>query len=130
MTLNNHHHHHHRHRHIDGGQAAVELALALPLLCLLLLGVVQIAVVVRDQLVVIEAARVGARAAAVSGDPVQAGEAAAHRAALAGRVTVSAHTGYVTVVVSKTNLTDVPLVGVLLPDVEVTGSATMLLEPP
>ena len=120
---------HNRHR-VDCGQATVELALALPLLCLLLLGVVQIAVVVRDQLVVIEAARVGARAAAVSADPTQAGETAAHEAAVPGRVSVSTHAGFVTVVVSVTNLTNVPLVGVLMPDVEVTGRATMLLEPP
>ncbi len=64
----------HRNRDAGGrrsrrGQATVELALALPVLCMLLLGVVQLAVVVRDQLGVIDIARVGARAASVAADP-------------------------------------------------------------
>ena len=49
----------------ERGQATVELALCLPMLCLLLLGVVQVAVVVRDHLAVQVAAREAARAAAV-----------------------------------------------------------------
>ena len=36
----------------------------------------------------------------------------------------------VTVTVSTTNRTDVPLIGLLLPDVELSASATMHLEPP
>jgi len=34
------------------------------------------------------------------------------------------------VTVTAISATDVPLIGALLPDVEVTGRATMLLEPP
>lgn len=112
----------------DHGQATVELALATPVLCLLLLGVVQLAVVVRDQLAVIEAARVGARAASVAADPA----AAAGRVVAIDEAQVSTATDgqFVTVTVTAISSTDVPLIGALLPDVEVTGRATMLLEPP
>ena len=115
----------------DSGQAAVELALALPLFCLLLLAAVQIVVVAGDQLLVIQAARVAARAAAVSADPVTAGNDAAHRV-LGGtaQVSTATHDAYVTVTVSITNGTDVPLVGALMPEVYLVGHATMLLEPP
>lgn len=41
----------------DRGQATVELALALPMVCLLLLAMVQVAVIGRDQLAVQLAAR-------------------------------------------------------------------------
>jgi len=112
----------------DRGQATVELALATPVLCLLLLGVVQLAVVVRDQLAVVEAARVGARAAAVAADPATA---AARVTAIEGaQVSTAADGQFVTVTVTAMSATDVPLIGTLLPDVEVTGRATMLLEPP
>ena len=48
----------------DRGQAVVELALAVPLVCVLALGVAQVGLVVRDQLLVHHAAREAARAAA------------------------------------------------------------------
>ena len=115
-------------RRRDRGQATVELALATPVLCVLLLGVVQLAVVVRDQLAVIEAARVGARAAAVAADPATA--AAGVTAIDGAHVSTAADGQFVTVTVTAISATDVPLIGALLPDVEVTGRATMLLEPP
>jgi len=115
----------------DSGQATVELALATPVLCLLLLGVVQLTVVVRDQLAAIEAARIGVRAAAVSVDPANAATTAAqHASDQTARVSTEVHGGYVTVYVTITSNTDVPLIGALLPDVDVRASATMLLEPP
>ena len=117
-----------RARQRDRGQATVELALATPVLCLLLLGVVQLAVVVRDQLTVIEAARVGARAASVAADPATA--AAGVVTLDDARVSAVADGKYVTVTVTAISPTDVPLIGALLPDVEVVGRATMLLEPP
>jgi len=120
-----------RGRRRDRGQSTVELALALPLICLLLLGVVQLAVVLRDQLVVIEAARLGARAAAVSAAPASAATGVATRAIARGaRVDTSEDGAMVTVSVTLVNHTDVPLIGVLLPDVEVRGRASMLFEPP
>lgn len=116
----------------DAGQATVELALALPLVCTVLLGVVQVAVVVRDQLVVQAAAREGARAAATAADP-----AAAANAAVAGRgglrpleVTTSIESGRVRVTVRYIDPTDVPLIGALLPDATVEADVAMALEPP
>ncbi len=118
----------------DRGQATVELALALPVLCLLLLGVVQLAVVIRDQLVVIEAARAGVRAASVSADPSGAASSAATAAVGTGLSPISAGTSlngaYVTVTVTMVSITDVPLIGMLLPDIQVQSDATMTLEPP
>jgi Flp pilus assembly protein TadG len=115
----------------DVGQAAVELALALPFLCLLLLGVVQIVIVAADQLLVIEAARAGARSAAIAADPVAASASASRRVAgTSARVTTTVHDGYVAVVVTVTNHTDVPIIGALLADVDVVGRTSMILEPP
>jgi Flp pilus assembly protein TadG len=117
----------------DGGQAAVELALALPLVFVGLLAAVQVLVVARDQLAVVHAAREGARAAAVAADAAGEGAAAARRAAGLddGRlsVAVSSSADEVTVVVRYRVPTDVPLVGALVGDVEVTGRATMRAEP-
>jgi Flp pilus assembly protein TadG len=119
-------------RRRDAGQATVELALCLPLLCLLLLGVVQVAVIVRDQLAVQLAAREAARAAAVSADGAGAATAAGHAAValapLALRVDRSANA--VTATASYIDHTDVPLIGALLPDVRVSASATLQFEPP
>jgi hypothetical protein len=115
----------------DRGQSTVELALCLPLLCLLLLGVVQVAVVAADHLAAAEAARIGARAAAVAADPAGAATAAVRAAGFDGddvRTTVAGD--IVTVTVSRTNQTDVALIGALLPDVHVSATAAMLLEPP
>ena len=110
----------------------MELALCLPFVCLIALGVVQVAVIASDQVAVVAAAREGARAAAVSASPGQAAtSAASHRAGMEP-VTVRAETtaGLVTVTVRYTDHTDVPLIGVLLPDIVVSGVVTMALEPP
>ena len=45
----------------DRGQATVELALGLPLVCVMLLGVLQVALVVRHQLAVHEIGRASCR---------------------------------------------------------------------
>lgn len=117
----------------DHGQATVELALCLPLVCLMLLGVVQVAVIVHEQLVVQLAAREGARAAAVSATPRPSGAAAAERSGLDGRratVTIDAVATSVRVNVAAVVATDLPLIGALLPDVTVTATVTMEREPP
>ncbi|MEA3509953.1 MAG: TadE family type IV pilus minor pilin [Actinomycetota bacterium] len=62
------------------GSAVVEFALVVPLVLALLLGLVEVALVARTQLEVVNAAREGAREAAASPDPSQAVRAA--RAAL------------------------------------------------
>ena len=116
----------------DPGQAAVELALALPLVVIVVLGIVQLVVVVRDQLAVELAAREGARAASVSASPAAAADAAAHRAVTLDPMSVStAATGtQVSVTVRATSRTDVPLVGAVIPDIDVTAVVTMSRDPP
>jgi Flp pilus assembly protein TadG len=120
-------------RRSECGQATVELALALPLVFVVLLGVVQVLIVGRDQIAVVHAAREGARAAAVASDP--GGEGARAATAAAGldpaRLSVSVTGGAdrVTVTVRYDVPTDVPLIGALLSDVTVTGTATMRTEP-
>ena len=52
----------------DGGQATVEAAMTLPIVLIALLLIVQVGVVVRDAMALVQAAREGARAAAVTGD--------------------------------------------------------------
>ncbi len=116
----------------DGGQAAVELALCLPLLFIFLLGIVQLVVIVRDQLAVQLAAREAARAAAVAAPSAGAAQGAADRAVTLRplNVATTSSDATVTVTVSHVTATDVPLIGALLPDVTVTATATMALEPP
>ena len=118
----------------DGGQAAVELALVLPLVVLLLLAVVQVGLVVRDQVLVVHAAREAARQAAVDPSPD-----APKRAALAGSnlqsdrldVVVSGRGGAgsrVKVQLRYRAPAEVPLVGPALGDVTLEAEATMRVE--
>jgi len=99
----------------------------------MILGAVQVLLVARDQIAVIHAAREGARAAAVAADPSGEGTAAATAAAGldADRLSVAVADGddRVTVTVRYVAPTDVPLVGALVGDVTVTGTATMRSEP-
>jgi Flp pilus assembly protein TadG len=55
----------------ERGSAAVEFALVLPILVLLALALVQVGLLVRDQLILVEAARAGARQAAVTEDDAE-----------------------------------------------------------
>jgi Flp pilus assembly protein TadG len=122
-----------RGRHRDWGQAAVELALALPLVFVVLLAAVQVVLVSRDQLAVVHAAREGARAAAVAAQPAAEGVKAAMSASGLDRARLSASVAddgtRVTVAVRYRSATDVPLVGALIGDVTVVGTATMRVEP-
>ena len=70
--------------HPDAGQATVELALVLPVVVLLLMAVFQVAVVARDQVLTVQAARAAVREAAV--DAGAAGCEAAARDVLDGAV--------------------------------------------
>jgi len=112
----------------------VELALVLPLVALVLLAVVQVGLLVRDQVLVVHAAREAARESAVEPDP-----SAPRRVALAGSglegdrldVTVSGRGGpgtRVRVEVGYRAPTRVPLIGAALGDVTLTASATMRVE--
>ena len=100
------------------------------MLCLLLLGVVQLAVVISDQIAVTEAARSAVRAAAVAADPAAAASAAADHGSRRMQVATSVDGQFVTVTVTLVSATDVPLIGLLLPDIEVRSTTTMILEPP
>ena len=119
---------------LDRGQSSVEVALLLPLIALLLLAVVQVGLVVRDQVLVTHAAREAARAAAVDPDPAAATDAAGSAAALAParlEVQVSGRGdagSRVRVDVAYRSATVVPLVGRLVGDVVVTAAATMRVE--
>jgi Flp pilus assembly protein TadG len=118
----------------DEGQAAVELALVVPLVALVLLAVVQVGLVVRDQVLVVHAAREAAREAAVEPAPD-----ASRRAALDGSgleadrlsVDVTGRGGAgtrVRVQVRYRAPTRVPLVGAALDDVELEATASMRVE--
>ncbi len=117
-----------RRRTDDGGetgQATVEFAFLLPVLALLVLAMVQIGLVVRAKILTVHGAREAARAAAVDDDPL----IAARTSGLAP-LTVSVITSgqRVTATVSYIDRTDVPLVGILLPDVVLTSNASMRKE--
>jgi Flp pilus assembly protein TadG len=118
----------------EGGQATVEVALLLPLLASMLLAVVQVGLVVRDQLLVTHAAREAARAAAVE-PSVEAARTGAEASARLEPdrldVDLSGDTepgGRLTVTVSYRSPTDVPLVGGLVGDRTLTAEATMRVE--
>ena len=118
----------------DGGQASVELALVLPLVMILLLAVAQMGLLVRDQILVVHAAREAARQAAV--DPAAD---APRKAAVASstlrdaRLTVTS-TGRgapgtrVRVEVSYRTSSAVPLLGAAVDNLTLRATATMRVE--
>ena len=122
------------HRWGGEGQAAVELALALPLVALLLLALIQLGFLVRDQVLVVHAAREGVRQAAVDAASDAARRAAAASSGLAPErlsVSVSGRAGpgsRVQVTVHYRAPTNVPLVGAVIGDVDMHASATMRVE--
>ncbi len=116
----------------DRGQAAVEFAIALPLVIVVLLGVVQVLVVGRDQVAIELAAREGARAASVAATPGAAATGAANSATTLRPIDVVTRSaaGHVDVTVTYTNNTDIFLIGALIGQVELSAHVTMALEPP
>src|SRR5207302_7452315 len=112
------------------GQSTVEFALVLPLFFALLALVFQVALVGRDEILVVHAARAAAREASVTADPVRI-RAAATRS-LPDAVVRVAHRGGVgepvEVVVTYTSKTDLPLVGAMLPDLTLHARAVMRVE--
>jgi Flp pilus assembly protein TadG len=118
----------------DGGQASVELALVLPLVFVLLLGIVQLGLLVRDQILVVHAAREAAREAAVDPAADAASRAAAASSTLDGaRLTVTtsgrgATGSRVRVEVAYRAPTGVPIIGAALGDLTLRASATMRVE--
>lgn len=118
------------------GQATVELALVLPVVLMLVLLVVQLGLVVRDQIMVVNAAREGARAAIVEPSTAAAAQAVFATTRLdPSRTGVSLTSGgsappLVTVTVTYRSTTEVPLIGAMLGDVTLTESTTMRRESP
>lgn len=116
----------------DRGQAAVEFAIALPLVVVLVLGLLQVVIVARDQIALELAAREGARAASVAADPTAAADAAA-RSAITLRpleLSTASTADRVTVTVRYRSVTSVPIVGAFVRDLTLTASVTMAREPP
>ena len=115
------------------GQATLELALVLPVVLAMTLLVVQVGLVVRDQQLVVNAAREGARSAATEPALEAARQAAVNSGGLdPGRLAIALHADGSTVTVTATyrSATDVPLIGPLLRDVTLTESVTMHKEAP
>ena len=118
----------------EEGQAAVEVALVLPLIAVLALLLLQVALVVRDQVLVVHAAREAVREAAVDPDAGAARRAAAQGSGLgAGRLDVEVGArgdagSRVRVTVRYRSPTRVPVVGSMVGDVVLEASATMRVE--
>jgi TadE-like protein len=114
----------------DRGQATVELALVLPLFFALLVLLFQVALVARDEVLVIHAARVAVREASVTDDRRQIASTA-DRSLPGGRVRVLRRGpvgDMVEVEVVYVSPTDLPIVGALLPDVTLRAHAVMRVE--
>lgn len=119
----------------DRGQSTVELAIALPFVLLLIILVVQVGSVVRDHLLVVHAAREAVRSAAVATTD-------RHGAALFGarqsgpldpdrlQVTEELLPGgdRIRVRLDYPSPTDLPIVGALLPDIDLSADAVMRIE--
>ena len=119
----------------DQGQSTVEFALVLPLVALVVLFVVQAGLVVRDQLLVSHAAREAARAAAVSdSDRPSAATMAARQAGNLDADRVSATTtmadgdASVRVLISYRSITGIPIIGSLVPDIDLESTVVMRVE--
>ena len=116
------------------GQAEVELALVLPLLAVLLLVLVQVGLVVRDQILVVHAAREAAREAAVDPSPDAARTAATAASGLdPSRLDITvADRGRpgsrVRVTARYRAATEVPVVGAAVGDLRLEASVTMRVE--
>jgi hypothetical protein len=121
-------------RRTDVGQATVEFALVLPVVILAMVVLVQVAVFVRAQVLVVHAAREGARAAAVDPDPSAVEQAVresgpldparlsierSERGEPGSRVTVRVH--YLVAVV-------IPMVRRYVDPLTVSGQTTMRVE--
>jgi hypothetical protein len=120
----------------EGGQATVELVLVLPVVVLALLLVVQVGLIARAQVLVVHAAREGARAAAVDGPGAARAAVLASPGIEGGRTVVvasaerSQSVDLVRVEVRTRVRTDVPLVGPLLGDPTLTAVVAMRAEDP
>ena len=119
----------------DRGQSTVEFAMILPLVALVVLFIIQVGLIARDQLLLSHAAREAARAASVSdSDRSGAAMAAAKRAGsltserLSGVIESTDGARSVRVVLSYRSSTDLPIIGALIPEVELSSTVVMRTE--
>lgn len=108
------------------GQAVVELALVVPVVVLFAMLVLQIGLVMRDQIALIHGCGAAARAASISPDPDTTAADVVGGIAAISTATVATGTadGLITVTAKLTSITDLPIIGFLVPDVDLTASAT------
>ena len=107
----------------------------LPLVALVVLFIIQVGLIARDQLLLSHAAREAARAASVSdSDRSGAARAAAKRAGsltserLSGVIESTDGARSVRVVLSYRSSTDLPIIGALIPEVELSSTVVMRTE--
>jgi Flp pilus assembly protein TadG len=115
----------------EAGQSAVEFVLVLPIALLLILGMFQLGVLVRDQMLVLGAAREGAREATVTPDAASISSAAAAAAPglkLEVSVTRGTKRGDPARVDVSASPVRLPLVGRIVGGITLKGAATMRLE--
>ncbi|MEY2471820.1 MAG: hypothetical protein QOK28_1149 [Actinomycetota bacterium] len=118
----------------DRGQAVVELALTIPFIIVLLLAIIQLGLVVRDEILTVHASREAARVGAVDPDRDAPRRAAIRSSGLdSRRMSVSASDrgaagSTLTVTVRYSAPTEVPLVGAFLPDVRLRAVAAIRVE--
>jgi Flp pilus assembly protein TadG len=112
----------------------VELALTIPFIVLLLLGIIQLGLVVRDEILTVHASREAARVGAVDPNPDAPRRAAVASSGLDARRMSVSHTergrpgSTLTVTVRYDSPTEVPLVGAFLPDVRLRAVAAIRVE--
>jgi Flp pilus assembly protein TadG len=118
----------------DRGQAVVELALTIPFIVLLLLAIIQLGLVVRDEILTVHASREAARVGAVDPSRDAPRRAAIRSSGLDPRrmsVFVSdrgAPGSTLTVTIRYSAPTEVPLVGAFLPDIRLRAVAAVRVE--
>ena|SRR5690349_15632745 len=112
------------------GQATVEFALVLPFLVLFMLGLLQLALLARDQVLVVHAARAAAREASVGSNDARV-RAAATTVLHDAHVTVGPRTEVgapVEVQVTFVERAKVPIIDAFFPDRTLHASAVMRVE--
>lgn len=115
----------------ENGQSTVEFALVLPIVLMLILGLLQVAVLARDQIMVMGAAREGVREAIVT--PDQGAIASAARGAAPGlnldvKVTRGTERGDSAKVNVSAPPAKLPIVGEIVGGLNLKASATMRME--
>lgn len=116
----------------ESGQATVELAIILPFIVLIAAGLIQCGLIVANQLAVWNAARNAARAAAISPDPqIDAQQAANSAVDLRPlQVIITTTDDVVSARVVYIDHTNLPLIGVLFPQISLQATVAMLREIP